>query len=280
VVALSTALLLPTAAVAAPAAAPATAATQATAACTVTDATVTWGFKETFRSYISGTIARGQWETTGGASYATPVFTWTGGTGTYDASTATGEVGLPGGIRFTGHGDLLDTTVSDPAIVFTGPGTAQLLFDVSGTLMEDALAGVDNPLDLQRVPFVDIDLSAATVLEQDGALTLTATDAPTVMTAQGFEAFGNYPAGSAFDPLTLVLTAECAAAEEVPAATATPEPTETPELIAAPVQDDGAGWVPWVLGGVVAAGLAGLIVWLTRRRARTAGGNPTSGADR
>lgn len=274
-------LLLPAAATASSTAATAsTAPTAATAtpACTVTDASITWGFKETFRSYISGTIAHGQWETTGGASYTTPVFGWTGGTGTYDAETSTGQVTFPGGIHFTGHGGLLDSTVQNPTIVFAGPGTARLLFDVSGTLMEDALAGVENTLALEQVPFVEIDLSAAAVAEQDGVLTLTATDAPTAITAEGYDAFGNYPAGTAFDPMTIVVSAECA--PEVAPVVATPEPTEPPEVTDTALVSEESGpdlaWIPWVLGG---AAVALLIVWLTRRRMRRAS-EPSSGADK
>ncbi|HEV8012740.1 MAG TPA: HtaA domain-containing protein, partial [Pontimonas sp.] len=34
-------------------------------ACQVEDVSITWGFKESFRSYISSSIANGSWEVSG-----------------------------------------------------------------------------------------------------------------------------------------------------------------------------------------------------------------------
>src|SRR5690606_23738697 len=42
--------------------------------CTVTDAELVWGYKESFRSYISGSIAHGEWTVADGAAYETPNF--------------------------------------------------------------------------------------------------------------------------------------------------------------------------------------------------------------
>ena len=50
-------------------------------ACEVQDVSITWGFKESFRSYISGSIAQGSWEASGDVGYEIPHFTLTGGTG-------------------------------------------------------------------------------------------------------------------------------------------------------------------------------------------------------
>ena len=38
-------------------------------ACEVREVTITWGFKESFRSYISGAIAEGSWQTSGDVGY-------------------------------------------------------------------------------------------------------------------------------------------------------------------------------------------------------------------
>lgn len=98
------------AAPAAQAAAPGMLDTAASEACAVTDAELTWGFKEAFRSYISGTIANGEWTTADGATYATPDFSWTSGAGNYDGSSGEGLLGFTGSITFTGHGGILNTT--------------------------------------------------------------------------------------------------------------------------------------------------------------------------
>ncbi|MGO3032767.1 MAG: HtaA domain-containing protein, partial [Microbacterium gubbeenense] len=111
---------------------PATAASAQTTAdaeaCVVTDGTFSWGVKESFRSYISGTIANGSWEALDGATYETPNFEWTGATGSYDPATGTGSVSFPGTVHFTGHDGVLDLTLGNPTIEFEGE-TAALLLD-------------------------------------------------------------------------------------------------------------------------------------------------------
>ena len=99
---------------------PATAATTADeAGCTVSDAELVWGFKESFRAYIDGAIAQGEWTTSGDASYATPLFTWSGGAGGTEPDDAL-VVEFSGAVRFTGHGGVLDTTIENPRLVIRG----------------------------------------------------------------------------------------------------------------------------------------------------------------
>lgn len=218
-------------AVAAPAAAPTTAAATTAAAapaagtCTVTDATVTWGVKESFRSYISGSIAHGSWEPFGAVTYATPAFTWTGGAGAVDPETGAGSISFAGGIRFTGHDGLLDTTIQN-ATLDLAPGAGRLLVDLSGVSMDDALAGDNTVTTSTQVPLVSVDLAGLALTANGDTISVETRDAATAITAEGYEAFGNYETGTAFDPLTLTATATCAA----PAATpdpATPDPAET-----------------------------------------------------
>ncbi|WP_433675157.1 HtaA domain-containing protein [Microbacterium gorillae] len=258
-------------------ASPATAVVTA-GACTVDAADITWGFKESFRSYISGTIANGEWQTEGGASYTTPNFSFTGGTGTYDPDAATGNVAFPGAIHFTGHEGLLQTSVSAPTLQITGAGTARLLLDISSVPMEQALAGDNTVHTATQVPFVDIDLSSATVTRTDADVTIAGTELPTAITPEGFAAFGNYDAGTAFDPIALTVHATCAPAEEEAEATPTAEPTAATEAspTATPVTDAAAdtGWVPWAVGGGVVVVLAavGTTLVVRRRSANSADG--------
>jgi len=160
-------------------------ASPAPATCDVTDATLTWGFKESFRSYISGSIAHGEWTVSDGATYETPSFGWNDGSGTVP-----GTVAFTGSIGFTGHGGILDTTVANPRLVFDGSSTATLLLDVSGTTQEGL------PVDAPAVEFATIELPVAA----DGAVI---TDAPVTLTQAGAEAFGTYAAGEALDPITV-----------------------------------------------------------------------------
>ncbi len=164
------------------AAAPAAAAT-----CEVPDAALTWGFKESFRSYISGSIAHGEWTVSDGATYETPSFGWSGGSGSVP-----GTVAFAGAVEFTGHGGVLDTTISNPRLVFDGSSTAVLLLDVSGTTQE----GV--PVEAGAVEFATVDLAGATAGD-------TVSNAQVVLTEAGARAFGTYPAGEPLDPITVAL---------------------------------------------------------------------------
>lgn len=210
-------------------------------ACPVDDATVTWGFKESFRSYLSGTIANGEWIVTEPATYETPVFGFAGGAGDYDGGSGAGAVAFGGEIRFTGHGGILDTTISALELRFVDGGRAVIVVDVTGTTQ----AG--DPVDARAVEFVTLDLSGVAAL--DGS-TIVITDAPATLTADGAAAFGTYLEGETFDPVsaTLPLDASCAA------------------LAPAPV----AAWPFWVGGGALVAAIAALVAGLLVRRARRA----------
>ncbi len=267
--------LVPAAATAAPSVATAVDA----GTCTVTEAHIDWGFKESFRSYISSAIAHGSWETVDGATYETPVFGFTAEAGEWDPEAGTGEIPFAGGIRFTGHDGLLDTRVGDPVLVLTGPGAAVLRLDLSGVSMEDALAGNTDAVQVaEDVPFVAIDLSAATVETDGETATLVVADAPTTVTEEGFAAFPNYETGTPFDPIGIRVTAECAPVETAtpsPAPTATEEPSDA--VTAAPDETSGGSpdWVPWVIGGAVVL-VAGVIAGVLIGRRRRGGASPAA----
>ncbi len=205
--------------------------------CKVDAATLTWGFKESFRSYITGTIANGEWTLADGATYSTPEFGFSNGSGTL--VDGAGTVSFDGSIEFAGHGGILDTTISNPRLVFDD-GAATLVLDVSGTTQ----AG--DPVDSTAVDFATIDLSGAPT---DGRQ-FTVDAAPAVLTADGATAFGTYAAGDALDPVsfTLDIDAQCAA-----------------QLTAKPV---GLDWLWWSLGSVLAAAAVAAFVWWRRRSQR------------
>ncbi|MBM9462353.1 HtaA domain-containing protein [Aeromicrobium sp. YIM 150415] len=226
--------------------------------CRIEDASLDWGFKESFRAYISGSIAHGDWSTAGGAGYETPAFTWREGTGTADLDAGTGQVDFAGSVTFSGHDGLLDTTIANPRIRFIDEDRAQLLLDVSGVTMEDAMAGnTDAVTEATAVPFVDLDLAGGEI-ERDGT-TLIARGVPTAITSEGYVTFPNYEAGTAFDPVDFEVTvADCV--EEDVAALA---PVDTAGI------DGGLPWWGWVaiaLGILLAllTGAAGS--WFVLRR--------------
>lgn len=242
-------------------------------ACDITDATITWGFKESFRSYISGSIAKGAWEPFGGVGYETPAFTWTGGTGSYDPATGAGSIAFPGGIRFTGHGGLLDSTVQN-ATLELAPAAGRVLVDLAGVSMESALAGDDTVVTTPQVPLVTLDLAGLESTVSGDALTLAATDAATAITDEGYAAFGNYETGTAFDPLSFTASGVCAAA--TPTAEPSPVVDASPAADAAEAGDDesgSSGALPVALiaaiGGALVAtvgGTAAAIVAARRKR--------------
>lgn len=253
-------------------AAPAAAGETDSADCTVTAATLTWGFKESFRSYISGSIARGAWETIDGATYTTPAFHWSAGTGTVAADGSGAAVSFPGGIRFTGHDGLLDTTVAHPTLELSTAG-ARLLLDVAGVSMENAMAGNATVDTATQTPFVTVDPAAIEYSRDGDVVTLSATDAATAMTEEGFAAFGSYPAGTAFDPLGFTVTAQCAPptpnAQVAPSAAATASGTPDSTLVAT---RDSAVPIGAIAGTAAAVSAAALAAWvLVRRRRHRAG---------
>ena len=219
-------------------------------ACQVQDAALTWGFKETFRSYISGSIANGEWEVLDGATYETPEFGFTGA-GAFDQATGAGELTFAGGIRFTGHGGILDTTVSNPRVIMLDAESGQLVLDVVGTTQEG------EEVSAEGVVFADLDLSASSRSAQDGVLVIS--DIPAVLTATGAEAFGTYPAGDPLDPLTITATLADDCGEVV---IAEPE---------APVAEQPAAndltWLWIALVALLLIVIAVLVTMLVRRRA-------------
>jgi hypothetical protein len=212
--------------------------------CVVHDATLSWGFKESFRAYIESDIANGSWTTSRGATYETPAFSWSNGQGSYDSETGEAFVQFLGTVRFTGHGGLLDTTIADPALSIT-PDGAFLVLDVSGPSMEG------EQIDAQDVSFVEL---PGLDVSRDGARLSLAGDS--VLTDDGEAAFPDYQAGTAFDPIEAALKLDNCSVLSF-----TSEDPPAPPL-----------WV--VLGAIVgplliiAAIIAAIVAVTRRRRAR------------
>jgi hypothetical protein len=201
--------------------------------CVVSASEVTWGFKESFRSYISGAIAQGEWQVSGDVSYTIPQFSFTGGGGSLSVDRAAGEIGYEGALRFVGHGGILDTTVANPRFVLGPERTATLFLDVTGDTMDEVAVNVFD------VAFATVSW-AENLSEVDEAQgTWRVDDADVVLTAAGSDAFGTYPAGEILDPLSFRVTV-------------TPGCFET----------EGSPLV-WLIGGAAAVGavLVGFAIW-------------------
>jgi hypothetical protein len=159
---------------------------------------MTWGVKESFRAYLSGAIANGEWFTDGDVSYSTPDFVITGTSGWLGRDGQSGELAAKGSIRFVGHGGILDQTLSSPAVHISAE-MATLIFDVEGDTQE----GVS--VRSAAVPFATA-TARADISAELGQWQIV--QAPTVLTAEGAAAFGTYPAGETLDPVSIEVAVE------------------------------------------------------------------------
>jgi hypothetical protein len=163
--------------------------------CDVRSWEMTWGFKESFRSYLSGTIARGGWETAGNITYDTPYFTLYGSSGFINKEGDRGEITGFGRIDFTGHDEFLSQRISAPKFVIESPSRGAIYFAVSGDTQE----GVS--VDEASVRFAEVNIQRYSV--DPGAGLWALVSAPVVLTADGAAAFGTYSAGETMDPIDI-----------------------------------------------------------------------------
>jgi hypothetical protein len=153
-----------------------------------------WGIKDSFRSYIKGSIAKGDWTTTGGAVYSEGNFVFSGSEGTVttaDGGVSEGTLKFGGSVLFTGHEGVLRTVISDPEIRINGS---------TGTLVANIESNdtSGNPNDFGRVVIADLAITEASVA--DGILDGSAS---ATLSAEGSEALaGYYAAGESLDPVS------------------------------------------------------------------------------
>ncbi|MET8697296.1 HtaA domain-containing protein [Kitasatospora sp. NPDC004723] len=258
------------AAPAAPADTPAPTTAPAAAATEFGNGALDWGVRRTFRDYVTGAIAQGRWETTGGAADGGAFFRWTPAKGSYDPASGALSAAFTGSVRFTGlkSGDAyaLDLTLANPGIT-VADGKGVLRADVSGRTPDGAA---------QQLTGVELATFDPAGLTSEGGL-LKAVELPLTLTEPGGKAFGGlYPAGTVMDPLSFAVALDPAAAlPPLPdlgsAPAVAPSPSVTP--VAATVDGGGSDGVPTaavVAGGLLAAALAaagGVVLFRRRRRA-------------
>jgi hypothetical protein len=169
----------------------------ASAAETVTAGELSWGVKQSFRSYITGPIAHGSATPAAGASTAADgTYRFPGDGGTVDGGSVLADFG--GSVHFVGHAGQLDMLVEDIRISISG---------TSGVLIADVTSkgfGAAAPTLYDDVEFADLDLTGISPTTAGTQQTWSAI--PAVLTAEGSPAFaGFYPAGSALDPVTFTV---------------------------------------------------------------------------
>ena len=166
---------------------------------------VGWGVKASFVNYITGPIAKGSYETTGGA---TSGFNFPGATGTADGDTF--SVAVNGGVTFRGHdygkGHLLELSISNIRLTRTG-STGTLIADVSSrALTDEGEDGGPGPLsNFPGVVVANLNFSGAGPVAEGG--TTTFSNIPASLDAGAIDAFAHfYLPGDALDPVTITLT--------------------------------------------------------------------------
>ncbi|MEV5909279.1 HtaA domain-containing protein [Streptomyces chartreusis] len=171
---------------------------------------LTWGIKQSYRTYVTG-MAAGTFTATDGASQAAGngAFTFTEGSGTYDSTAHTVDLGFKGSVRIVSQAHGFDITLSD---VRFDSAAAEITADVtkSGTTTQD-------------VPLADVTVTRA-MTDMTTKLTKEAAD---TLGSPGYE-------GAAGDPLTVVQKTTSPSPTPTPTATPTqsPSPTSTPTATA------------------------------------------------
>ncbi len=173
---------------------------QAAPVSTVKSGTISWGLRESFRSYVTGPIAEGEITPTAPATDSDGQTHFPGAVGSW--STGAAEVTAAGSVNFTGHAGVLDLTVSNPSIVIEAGGDAFLVVDAI-----DSDHNTHNDLKVARLDLAGHVTATETSVTIDGA--------PATLTQDGTALFRYdgrtlYPAGSTLDPVdaTFTLAAE------------------------------------------------------------------------
>ncbi|MFJ4470739.1 HtaA domain-containing protein [Streptomyces sp. NPDC089424] len=174
----------------------------------LSDYTLTWGIKQSYRSYVTG-MAAGTFTPSDGASQAANngAFTFTDGAGGYDPTTHTVDLAFRGALKIESTAHRFELGLSD---IRFDSAAAEITADVtrSGTTTQD-------------VPLAEV------------AVTRAMTEMATTLTKEAADVFGSASyEGAAGDPLTVApedrpSPSPSATATGSPTATASPSPTAT-----------------------------------------------------
>ncbi|MEU6821338.1 HtaA domain-containing protein [Streptomyces atriruber] len=233
----------------------------------IEDAAVDWGVRRTFREYVTGSIAKGEWKLSAGAQDGGALFRFPRGEGTYDEKKQTLAADFAGAVRFTGaHG--LDLTLSEVAVDVR---------DGKGTLSADVDSKGDRGATLKNAPLITFPAAEGELKPKDGLVSLA--EVPSKLTAEGAKAFGGmYKAGSAMDPLSLAVALDDGAKlPALPDLGSSVKPDAGPEKAARPKtenaarsSDSSSNAVPIGIGAGVAVLLAAAVAFGVVRKKRAA----------
>ncbi|MER5950722.1 HtaA domain-containing protein [Streptomyces sp. NPDC001904] len=211
----------------------------------VRDGAVDWGVRRTFREYVTGDIAQGEWTLGDGAQDGGALFRFPKGSGTYDKKKQSLKAAFDGSVRFTGeHGldlKLAHVTVS----VADGKGTLRADTTSDGRTAEGAAL---------------VTFKTGGLKTDDGLVKVT--EAPAVLTAAGAKAFGGmYKKGTAMDPVSLAVALDADAhLPALPDLGSSASPTPTPAAKASRAAEPAAAGTDAGLSGGAVAGIAAAVV--------------------
>lgn len=222
--ALLSGLVVPTAAnAAANAAATVDTADASPTAVSITEGTMTWGIKESWRTYVGAdftTIEDGATRTADG------LFSFPLTSGSYDSATETTTLTFAGSVHFEGYCSdycLLDTRYGNFSVEI-GPDRQVVRGDWAGRLQEDPAAGIETK--------TGVDLATLDIAEVALETSETRTLWPAIPSAATSD-FVTYPAGTRLDPVTIDYVGPGGA----------PDLEERWDSPGAPVYTAGAQWV-------------------------------------
>jgi len=195
---------------------------------TISNATLNWGLKKSFRDYVVGPIGGGKFTVSDGAKQAAKngVFSFTGGSGTL--KNGLGTISFNGTVNVTGHEGEMDLTFSQLRVKVTGPTKAELIASVTApkTSMTDAINLKDVVLaslsfDAKNLTFNNAALGFKAAVSASKLLVLS--DAKATLTKAGVPALaGFYEAGTVLDAVSVN-----ADAKSNPSTTDDDDPTDT-----------------------------------------------------
>lgn len=222
---------------------------------TIKSANLGWGVRDSFRNYVRGGIANGNWELNG-TSYSSDAFNWSNGTGTF--KDGKGSISFSGSVRFTGHHGILDTTIANPRLEINGN---------SGTLY--ATMNSNDPsgkaTNYGEVALLKVDLSGL----QSSADAVSVNGAATTLTAEGAKAFaGFYDAGKDMAPLSFSAASNGAKTTTKTVSETVYEGEGCDPVTGKPLASTGASGVEGTLvaGFIAVAAGAGTVVYTRRRK--------------
>ncbi|MYT70783.1 MULTISPECIES: HtaA domain-containing protein [unclassified Streptomyces] len=209
------------------------------------DGAVDWGVRRTFREYVTGDIAQGEWTLGDGAQDGGALFRFPEGSGTYDKKKQSLKAAFDGSVRFTGeHG--LDLKLANVSVTVA---------DGKGTLRADTTSDGKTAEDAALVTFKTGELKA-----EDGLVAVS--EAPAVLTAAGAKAFGGmYKKGTAMDPVSLAVALDAdASLPALPDLGSSASPTPTAKAKASRAAEPAAAETDAGLSRGAVAGIVAAVV--------------------